>query len=194
MGQNKEKADFNYAMRLIEFKVKSLIGEFGFLEDDKEDLQQELLVHLLERLPRYDPARAAMRTFIDRLLDNKIRSMIKRRQNKKHDYSIESVSLSQIIGSGDSDLLLLEEIIDYEDCMLLNGWITSTKTEQIDLKFEVESILSLLPDDLRSLCDHLKTKSITEIIKETGEDRNRINHKIRKIRKLLKMTELKNYI
>ena len=194
MGQNKETADYDYAARLIEFKVRSLIGEFGFSEDDREDLQQDLMVHLLERLPQYDPTRAAVRTFMDRILENKIRSIIEHRRYKKRDCCIQLTSLSQTISGNDGDLMSIEDSISHDDCMLLNGRIVRTASELCDLRIAVETALSLLPGNLRSLCERLKTQSIAEITAETGEDRNRINYKIRRIRRLLAKTNLKEYV
>ena len=194
MERNKESIDYDYAIRLIKFKVRSLIGEYGFTESDSEDLQQDLLIYLLEHLPQYDSTRATQRTFMDRLLDNEIRTMIKHRRCRKRDCNTKFTSINQTISGDDGDPLSIEDLISYDNCMLHNGLITHTATELGDMRIDVELALSSLPNKLRSLCERLKTQSITEIITETGECRNSVNYKIRRIKKLLGNTGLEKYL
>ncbi len=47
-----------YAIRLIKYKARTLVGKAGFTASDREDLEQELILDLLHRLPRYDRNRA----------------------------------------------------------------------------------------------------------------------------------------
>jgi Sigma-70 region 2 len=50
-----------------------------------EGLAQDLLVHCLERIDRYDPAQASLRTFIDRTIKNKVAAMIEHMLAQKRD-------------------------------------------------------------------------------------------------------------
>ena len=47
-----------YAVRIIKHKARQLVGRAGFTESDREDLEQEMMLDLLRRLPKFDPKRA----------------------------------------------------------------------------------------------------------------------------------------
>ena len=54
------KAEFNFSddrfiRGIIRRKVKQLLGRAGFTRQDREDLEQELLVRVLQSLPKYHP-------------------------------------------------------------------------------------------------------------------------------------------
>ena len=66
-------------INLIKHKAWSLIGTIGFTWSDRDDLEQELVLDILRRLPRFDPERAQLMTFVVRVLDNKIASIIEAR-------------------------------------------------------------------------------------------------------------------
>ena len=43
----------DYALEVVHHKARKLVGTAGFREDDVEDIKQDLIVDLLERLPKY---------------------------------------------------------------------------------------------------------------------------------------------
>ena len=47
-----------YAARLIRTKAHQLIGKAGFTENDRQDLQQDLMMDLLQRMRHFNPAKA----------------------------------------------------------------------------------------------------------------------------------------
>lgn len=47
----------DYATWLIQQKADQLIGRYGFTKSDREDIEQELTLALLERWDQYDPVR-----------------------------------------------------------------------------------------------------------------------------------------
>ena len=57
-----------YAVQIIKFKAKQLVGRVGLTDSDREDLEQEMILDLLQRLPKYNPDRAQRNTFIARVV------------------------------------------------------------------------------------------------------------------------------
>ena len=52
----RSRAQLNeYARSVIRNKARQLIGKYGFTPDDYEDLEQEMILDLLVRLPKFDP-------------------------------------------------------------------------------------------------------------------------------------------
>ena len=58
-----------YAVEIIRFKARQLVGQAGFTVADREDLEQELILDLLRRMPKYDSKRAKRNTFIARMVE-----------------------------------------------------------------------------------------------------------------------------
>ena len=49
----------DYAMKNVHHKARKLIGQLGFTESDQPDIEHDLIVDLLARLPKFDPSKAA---------------------------------------------------------------------------------------------------------------------------------------
>ena len=75
-----------YGEWLIRHKARQLVGREGFTESDREDLEQELRTDLLLRLPKYDAERASRKTYIARLVDHKVATIIEARRAAKRDW------------------------------------------------------------------------------------------------------------
>ena len=65
-----------YALKHIRFKARQLAGQAGFGAGERKDLEQELFLDLLTRLPQYDPDRARRTTFISRVVANRVSTLI----------------------------------------------------------------------------------------------------------------------
>src|SRR5438093_947856 len=69
-----------YAARLIRCRTSQLIRARRFGECDRHDIEQELALDLLRRLPRFDPARAGRETFCARVVEHRIRELLRARR------------------------------------------------------------------------------------------------------------------
>jgi DNA-directed RNA polymerase specialized sigma24 family protein len=90
-----------YAVRIIKYKARQLVGRVGFTESDREDLEQEMLMDLLQRLPKYNPDRAQRNTFIARVVEHKIATIIEARKAGLRDYRLCRCSLNDQFESGE---------------------------------------------------------------------------------------------
>jgi RNA polymerase sigma-70 factor (ECF subfamily) len=85
MGANELPDLTGYASNLIKHKARRLIGRYGFTRSDYEDIQQELKLHVLQRMRHFDPRRGSMTTFLNRIVENKLASVIRHRTaTKRH--------------------------------------------------------------------------------------------------------------
>ena len=110
-----------YAVQLIRYKSGQLAGKAGFRVSDRDDLEQELVFDLWRRLPRYDSARARRNTFIARVVEHKIASLIEAQKAAMRDYRRCRWSLNDRIEEADGRSLEREETIDQDDYMLRTG-------------------------------------------------------------------------
>src|SRR5262249_1034887 len=74
-----------YACELIRRKARELVGRAGLTSQDREDLEQELLLRLLERLPAFDAERSAWTTFAALVIRRCAANLLRYRQAEKRD-------------------------------------------------------------------------------------------------------------
>ena len=86
MGADQEVTITAYEMTLIRVKARKLVGTFGFTESDREDIEQDLAVHLIERIDQLDLTRSSRNTFVNCIVDRKIISMLRWRFAQRRDY------------------------------------------------------------------------------------------------------------
>ena len=195
MGFDKRNGGIDeYAVQLIRYKSGQLAGKAGFRVSDRDDLEQELVFDLWRRMPRYDPARARRNTFIARVVDHKIASLIEAQKAAMRDYRRCRWSLNDRTEDADGRSLEREETIDQDDYMLRIGARSRTAEELRDLAIDVAALLETLPPELRELCRRLEAETVSEISRATGVPRGTLYESIGKLRKICEEAGLKEYL
>jgi RNA polymerase sigma-70 factor (ECF subfamily) len=183
-AQNREAIEREieqYAIRYARQKAKELVGHFGFTKSDRDDIEQELLLDLLERSANFDPQRAEPRAFITLVVQRKISTLIRRRLAEKRRFD-------QVASSLDDEAA--EEVMT----RFRTGEPTRIDQDFVDLQTDVESVLERLPPDLRELCEHLKSKTLSEISRELGIPRSTLAGRVKKLRRRFEDAGLRDYL
>lgn len=194
MSQNRYYGIDEYTVRLITFKAKQLTAHPGFSEADREDLEQELLLDLLRRQPKYDPARAQHNTFVARVVEHRAASLIEERKAGLRDYRLQAFSLNDHIEDDDGVRYERAETFDQDDYLLRTGRQSRSSDELRDLGIDVRSVVDQSPPKLRDLCQGLMRDSITDVSRETGIPRSTLYGIIDKVRVAFKDAELEAYL
>lgn len=185
MDTNKKQYGINdYAETLIHHKARQLVGTAGFTKDDIEDLEQEMRLDLLGRLPKFDPNKATYNTFVSRLVERKISNLIRHRTQEMRDFRCEEGSIHDVVESGDSDdqkVERIETVTQDEQDFRLGKHIRSAQ-ERHDLQLDISLVLSKLPPELRKPAELLQTMSITEAARELGIPRSTLYDRIVRLR------------
>lgn len=167
---HKQNGIDEYAARLIRHKAYQLIGTAGFTESDREDLEQEMALDLIMRLPKFDPNKAAHTTFVARVIERKISKLIRHRKQEKRDYRRETNSLSESVetefGSVERAQTISQD--EYDRRIGRHG---RPEAERLDMHLDVSLAISQLPPDLKPMAERLLTHSITEVASEFGISR-----------------------
>ena len=183
-----------YAVRLIRYKARRLIGQAGFTASDREDIEQELVLDLLRRLPKYNPKRAQLNTFIARVVEHKIASLIEARKAGIRDYRRCPFSLNDRFEDEEGRSVERVDTLDQEDYLLRTGAQSRPSDELSALTIDVAAVLESLPPELRELCRRLKAESVTEISRDTGVPRGTIYEGIKKLREIFEDAGLRDYL
>ena len=183
-----------YAVRIIKYKARQLVGRVGFTESDREDLEQEMMLDLLQRLPKYNPDRAQRNTFIARVVEHKIATIIEARKAGLRDYRLCNCSLNERLEGEEGGSVERMETIDQEDYLRLTGGLSRSMAELRDLSIDVRQAIEKLPPELGALCWRLGIDTVTELSRDTEVPRGTIYESIKKLRAILEVAGLKDYL
>ena len=186
--ENNYKGIEEYAVYLIKYKAKQLVGRAGFTKSDRHDLEQELMLDLLRRLPKFNPDRAKRNSFIAKVVEHKVATIIESQKAGIRDYRLCCCSLNDRFEDGEGGSIELEEYLHR------TGKLSSPENEPPSLTIDVQKAIKQLPPELRKLSKRLETKSVSEISRDTGIPRGTIYDSIKKMRTIFEAAGLKDYL
>ncbi len=182
-----------YAVRIIRHKARRLVGQVGFTESDRQDLEQELMMDLLYHLPKYDPKLSQRNTFITRVVEHKASTIIEGRKAGLRDYRLCNCSLNERVENEEGDSVERMETIDQEDYFRRTGRLSRPLSEIRDLALDTRKALDSLSPELRELCCRLQTDTVLEISREKVIPRWRIYESLKELREIFEDAGLRKY-
>ncbi len=195
MGRNNYDDIDAYAVEIIRYKARQLVGQAGFTVADRDDLEQELILDLLRRLPKYDPSRAKRNTFIARVVEHKIATLIEKQTAHKRDYRRCPCSLNERFEEEEEGRSVERaETLDQEDYLLRIGVEPRAPEELRALALDVAAVVEALPPELGELCQRLKQETVSEISRDTGVPRASLYERIKRLREIFEDAGLKGYL
>lgn len=162
------------AVKLIRyFAWRLATGNVGFSEDDQDDIEQELAVHLWRRVGRYDETRgAARKTFMSIIISNCAKSLIYKRRAQKRDHRLAE-SLSE------EKLDLLDDLIFDED--------------EFGQRLDIMRAVRRLAPIQRDLWEALASDTVSDIARDRGVHRSTIYDQRDRLRDVLREVGLDAY-
>ncbi|BBO66363.1 hypothetical protein DSCA_02930 [Desulfosarcina alkanivorans] len=192
--ENRYQGIDDYAVRIIRYKARQLVGRVGFTESDRQDLEQEMVFDLLRRLPKFKPERAQRNTFIARVVEHKVATIIEAQKAGMRDYRLCSFSLNDRFENEEGGSVERIDTINQDDYLQRTGKLSRPISDLRGLSIDVRSAVEKLPPELRKLCKRLQVESVTDISRDTGIPRGTIYESIKKLRTLFEDAGLKDYL
>ncbi|MHB1000794.1 MAG: sigma factor [Armatimonadota bacterium] len=184
----------SYSISLIKYKTRKLIGQAGYTWSHIEDIEADLAIHLWQHLPQYDPSKGSIKTFINFVLDNKIRTMVRTRVSARYDVRMHDSSLDESVTSETGETIFRGEAIDAEDYLMSIGSLSRTALELAELRVDIHRIVSQLPQDMQDLCMQLSLENIRNASATTGIPRHKVYELIKRLRYLFDEDGLGEYL
>ncbi len=157
-----------YATWYAKKKSKELVGHFGFTSSDRDDIEQQLLLSLLERWPKFNPAECSPQEFISWAIGRAVADLIREQQRR-----LEAVP---------TEGLPVEELLNDEEGSLPAGCIQPDPAPAIELSLDVEFVLSRLPPEIQETARELKTGNVCEVARRLGVSRRTVRNRLQVIR------------
>ena len=178
MGSNKKRIELtDYALELVHHKARQIIGKAGYTRDDLDDIKQDLIVDLLERLPKFDPAKATYNTFVARVVERKICNLLRDRQAEVRDHRRNVCSLNEDIDTGEGEPVQRVTTISQDDHDVRAGKYRRPAEERAHLQLDLEAALADLSPELRQTAVLLQTMSVSQAAREMGVPRRTFREK-----------------
>ncbi len=185
----------DYAVQLIKHKARQLVGRVGYTKNDREDIEQDLTVDLLHRLPRFDSTKATRNTFIARVVEHGVARLIERREAMMRDYRLCIGSLNDHVVIGEDEHIERGDLLNRDTYMESVGNPVMSLAERVALRVDLERLLATLPPELRDLWARVEGgQNFTDISQETGIPRGTLYDRMKKLRKLAEDAGLRAYL
>ena len=149
-----------YAAKLIKHKARQLVRAPGFTISDREDIQQDLIVALLENLPKYDSSQASRETFITKIIDSAVCNLLRHRRSISREAETNALSLNVYITDEEGQTTERVETISAEDHDRFLGRHGRPTPDDVHVQVDLEQAVAKLTPKLRRLYELLRTETV----------------------------------
>jgi hypothetical protein len=183
-----------WCIRLIRFKASQMVGKAGLTKGDREDLEHELAADVLARLSKFDAAKASFHTFVDRVVNHAVATILAHRGAAVRDYRRTGPSLNEEVEFEQGYRVERIKNVAEEDSIGMKTVEFRTQRELAELKLDLMAATAKLPQRLKALCELLKSMDIPQIVRRTGRSRSSIYRDISEIRDVFRDSGLDEHL
>lgn len=188
-----DPSDDRFVRGIIRRKVGQLVGRAGFTKQDRETLEQDLLVRVLQSLPRFNPDVAHRNKFITTVVERYVANILRNKQAGKRDHR-GITSLNVMIEITDEGPTELAQTIGERELDARLGRERRSEVELVQLALDMADVIATLPETWQILLELRKTQTMTEIADEMGVPRTTLNDWMRRIRKRFEKAGMQDYL
>jgi RNA polymerase sigma-70 factor (ECF subfamily) len=181
-AHGKEFVLTDYAKSLIKFKARQLSRRRDFQPAEPEDLQQELWLALVKAAEQFDPAKASLDTFIDRVVNTAVAMLVRARQRELRGNGSRVQSLDQELAPASGTPEPLATAISVDDLARRTGAVPRSETLVREDAEAVDHALAQMPEKMRDLCRKLMGGTVASVARDLGISRRQVRKVIRAAR------------
>jgi RNA polymerase sigma factor (sigma-70 family) len=177
-GHGKEFILTAYAKTLIEFKARQLSRRRGLGQADRDEIQQELWLAVVNQADRFDPARASLDTFIDRVVNTAVAMILRDRERQKRASGFQAMSLDAVSKDDGRSKLTLAAKITEEDLHRRQGAEPRDEIADREQAEALAAALRLMPPEVNDVCRRVMGGSISSAAEELKTSRRQIRNSL----------------
>lgn len=183
------------ALRSINVGVNAFIRKFNLPKADRDDLIQDIALHLIQQAGNFNPSVGAWSTFVKCVIRSKLASIRRASKTKKNRKFTKTVSLNEKTRDQDGRTAEFGSLVE-------EGASTSRKLRKIrsaqsysELKLDVHIVVRKLKPELRAICkEFLSERNITEASEELDQARATTYRRIERIHEAMTEYEIHQYL
>jgi len=183
------------ALRSIHVGVNAFIRKFNLPIVDRDDLIQDVALHLIQQAENFNPTVGAWSTFVKCVIRSKLASIRRASKTKKNRKFTRTVSLNEKTRDQDGRTAEFGSLVE-------EGESTSRKLRKIrstqshsELKLDVHIVVRKLKPELRAICkEFLSERNITEASEELEQARATTHRRIKRIHETMTEYEIHQYL
>lgn len=183
-----------FASQFIRQKARHLVRQRGFHSSEQRDIEQELTLDLLRKYPCFDPQRARETTFIARVVENRIVSLVRARRAEKRDFKRDGTPLSETVLDPDGIPTDRASLLDEDEVRRHTGQTHRSDIDQAELALDVAAVLDELPDDLRRLAGLLTEMTEHAASGTLDRSRRQVAADVARLREAFEAADLRDYL
>jgi len=176
--------------RAVRCTASRLFGRYGYREQDREDIVQDLALSLLQRISDFDSSRSSWRTFVERCVEKAAASLVRHRMAQcRHPGRAAGIDPTAIAHDGshateDADPIT-EEDPESTGVTYLADPHGDADIRQVGMAMDLEAVMARMTPFQREVCVCLKTNDREAAAQVLGVKRWRIWHAIPRIRRVM---------
>jgi RNA polymerase sigma-70 factor (ECF subfamily) len=179
-----------YAARHIRRRAWQLARKVGYTLSDLEDIEQELKQHLLQRLDQFDPAKSRWRTFVVLVVDRRVVHLIDRALAGCR--FPKAISLQSRVDESERKGIELGDTLSKRHDRRRSS--TSDEIERLQLRLDLDTVVSKLSRTDRDICQELSMASLSESARRLNVPRTTLGDRRNKLQKLFIEHDLNAYL
>lgn len=158
-----------YIFQQASCRASLLVASAGFRPDDWEDLKQEMVLDVVRRAPKFDPARGDWQGFVRGVVRHHAAVLVVREHRRAPEILSE-------------DLMNREGASDVDSLDILHERPASGAVDALHLSIDVRRVVASLPAHLQALAVLLVRMPVQDVCRHTGKSRSRVYQMTRQIR------------
>jgi RNA polymerase sigma factor (sigma-70 family) len=182
-----------HVKRLIQFKARQLSRRGGFCSSDEDDLAQEIWLYLLRQAHRFDPDRASLPTFINRVVNSAAAMLVRRRRRINHISRFQTVSLESTMLEVEGVPTSARKAISEEHLHRRTGGASSGSALLSDERLIIDRAIRSLSPQLRDIFCRLMGSSANSVARDMAISRRQVRKAVRTIRRRLQRARIGNF-
>jgi RNA polymerase sigma-70 factor (ECF subfamily) len=173
-NQRRDEVLTDYARSLIRYKARQLSRRTGFTRFDCEDLEQDLWLSLLKQIDQFDPKRASLNTFIDRVVNSSAAMILRDRCRRKRSAGFQTQSLDRTHVANSDEPIPLRSVISADDLSRRTGAASADETTRQEDEEAITAAIGVMPPKLRDVCRRLMGGNVLSVARDLKTSRRQI--------------------
>jgi DNA-directed RNA polymerase specialized sigma24 family protein len=181
-------------LKIVRAKAAGLIGTYGFSPSDGDDIRQELVLDCIIRFRKFDPAKSSCRSFVSRIVNNRVATLVEGQRARCRDYRACRSSLNDQIEFAPGESMELAERVSADEYEARIGRSVLSARDRVELQIDVARVIATLPQELAAIANLLRSVGVGETSHQLGVPRSTLYRRIADIRELFESAGLHLYL